>query len=174
MTVLKKLYKGLDWFSNLLNQISIYLIAVLLGTMSVVVFLQVVFRFCGRSLPWSGELARYMMIYMTYVGTAVAVRAKSHIAVEAAVGALPQKAQEVAELVVDILLLVLFYVLIVYGWKLVQITMAQKSPAIGFKMGTIYASIFISALLMTVHTFRNILGDLITIFTKDEGGAIQK
>ena len=65
MKVLKKLAMNFE----------AYLCAIAIAVMSVVVFVQVVFRFIVKSsLPWSEELSRYLQVYITFFGTAMASR----------------------------------------------------------------------------------------------------
>ena len=63
--------RWLNKLSDGVNTVAEYFCAIALGIMSIVVFAQVVFRLTSGSLPWSEELARYLMIYMVYVGTFV-------------------------------------------------------------------------------------------------------
>ena len=72
----------LNILSDVVNFLVEHVIAILMGLMTIVVFLQVVFRLISGSLPWSEELARYMMIFMVYLGASVGVKKKNHIAIE--------------------------------------------------------------------------------------------
>ena len=59
MKVLKKLAMNFE----------AYLCAIAIAVMSVVVFVQVVFRFIVKSsLPWSEELSRYLQVYIICLG----------------------------------------------------------------------------------------------------------
>ena len=65
MKVLKKLAMNFE----------AYLCAIAIAVMSVVVFVQVVFRFIVKSsLPWSEELSRYLQVYITFFGTAYGIQ----------------------------------------------------------------------------------------------------
>ena len=62
--------------------------------MAIVVLLQVIFRYVMRiSVPWTEEFARYLLILITFVGGALAIRDKQHIAVTAIIDKLPKKAR---------------------------------------------------------------------------------
>ena len=59
----------MKWIKKLADNFEGYCCAVMLAVMSVVVFMQVVFRFLIKSsLPWSEELSRYLLVYITYFG----------------------------------------------------------------------------------------------------------
>lgn len=73
MKVLKKLAMNFE----------AYLCAIAIAVMSVVVFVQVVFRFIVKSsLPWSEELSRYLQVYITFFGTAYGIQTGAHLGIE--------------------------------------------------------------------------------------------
>ncbi|MBQ9664747.1 MAG: TRAP transporter small permease [Oscillospiraceae bacterium] len=158
MRVLKKI-------SDIVNFLVEHVIAILMGLMTIVVFLQVVFRLISGSLPWSEELARYMMIFMVYLGASVGVKMKNHIAVEFVVNKLPGKGRTVIDIIADILMLVCFAVIIHFGLSVVKVTMMQKSPVLRVKMGYVYFSIVLGGILMCLQTVVNLVHSLRNLFT---------
>ena len=152
--------RWLNKVSDVVNTVAEYFCAIALGVMSIVVFIQVVFRLTAGSLPWSEELARYLMIYMVYVGTSIGVKRCSHIAVEVIMDRCPPTVQKVVELLVDLLMIAAFVILCVYGMKIVDITMMQKSPAMQIKMGYVYMSMVLGGALMLLHCVNNMINTI--------------
>ena len=138
----------LNKLSDIVNTLVEYVVAILMGLMTIVVFVQVIFRLAAGSLPWSEELARYMMIYLVYLGASVGVKYGNHIAVEFLSTMLPKKGQDILEVLVDLLMLLCFAVIIYYGFKVVNVTMMHESPAMQLKMGYIYFSLVLGGGLM--------------------------
>jgi TRAP-type C4-dicarboxylate transport system permease small subunit len=59
--------------SNVLDRVSIYGIVVIMAAMTAIVFTQVFMRYVlNRSIPWGEEISRYMMIWVCFLGSAVA------------------------------------------------------------------------------------------------------
>jgi len=149
--------KYLQKLSNILESATLWLIAAALAVMTVVVFVQVIFRMISASLPWSEELARYLMIYMTYLGVSVGVKRKSHIAVEFLVDRFPAKVQDAVEIVTNTICIICCAIIVLYGVQLVEITMMQKSPAMQIPMGIAYFSLVLGGALMIIHFVINTL-----------------
>ena len=158
----------LQKISDALNKFAVVFLGIALAVMTAVVFAQVVFRKIGASLPWSEEFARYTMIFLTYIGASIGVKYKFHISVEAVVGILPKKLQDIAEVLIDILLMVTFYILIRYGIKVVGITLNQQSPAMKIKMGYMYSALVIGGIFMAIHTLNNLVIDIKKVLEKGD------
>ena len=82
------------------------------GFLSVVLFLAMVAIVCwsvicryALKIPFlqSEELARYLMIYIVYIGTSIGVKSKSHIGVEVFVDMLPEKIYKKVRIFTEIL-----------------------------------------------------------------------
>lgn len=121
-----------------------YCCAVMLAAMSVVVFLQVIFRFIIKaSLPWSEELSRYLLVYITYFGCAYGIKSGAHLGVEAFVLILPKKLQRFLNILVQLGGMVVCLLILKFGADIVasQMQSGQLSPAMRLPMWTIYSAI---------------------------------
>jgi C4-dicarboxylate transporter DctQ subunit len=161
--------KFLHKLSDALETATLWIIAAALAAMTVVVFAQVVARELAASLPWSEELSRYLMIYLTYLGISVGVKRKSHIAVEFVTGKFPVKVQNTVETVTNIACIVCCAIIILYGMQLVEITMMQKSPALRIPMGIAYFSLVLGSVLMIIQFIVNTLDTVRDIFNTGSG-----
>ena len=128
--------------------------ALLLLTMVVLVFIQIVSRvIISSSFPWTEEIARFMMIWITFLGAAVAFQYGAHIGVEAFVERLPAKLRSFFIVITMLICLSFFILLIVYGYQLANGAFVQTSPALQIPMGYIYYIIPISGVLMCLNLF---------------------
>jgi TRAP-type C4-dicarboxylate transport system permease small subunit len=76
--------------------------ALVFGILFGVVFLQFFTRYVlNNSLGWTEEIARYLLILVTFVGSVTAMRKGSHIAVEALLVYLPREAKHWTLVAVD-------------------------------------------------------------------------
>ena len=74
-----KMIKGID---KAVNGFLTWVVVLMLAVMSVVVFGQVVFRLVHATIPWSEELSKYMLIWTTFLGSALCVRKGSLVGLE--------------------------------------------------------------------------------------------
>jgi len=126
-----------------------------LGLVSVIVlsvFLQVFCRYVLQApLSWTEELARSCLIYLTFVGSSLAIRVKGHFVLEILVMKLPGKLHLVWELLLMGIILVFLGVLLVYGTLMLPMLSLQMSASLQIPMSYIYLAIPIGSSFMFFH-----------------------
>lgn len=135
-----------------INRIVGYILAVMLGVMSLLILVQIFTRFVIEyPLHWTEELARYLMVYLVFLGAAIALRNNRLIAIEALTQVLSPLLQRVFKIVVMILTIVFAIILIIHGFEIVQAVSMQKSAGLRIPMSVPYLAIPIGALLMVIN-----------------------
>ena len=116
---------------------------VLMSAMSSLLAIQVFMRYVwGESLSWSEELARYIFIWLIYLGISYGAGVMKHIKIEAALKLFPRRAAPYVVIAGDVVFC-LFSAYICYsGYGMVvrQMRLGQTSPAIGMPMWIVYAA----------------------------------
>jgi len=129
-------------------------VAVLYIIMTIVIFWQIIARFVLQSsLPWSEELARYLMAWAVFIGASIAAADGAHIGITAMVDRLPKKSSHKVRLVAVILSLI-FAILMVYLGIIIigfLIKTGQQSPSMRIPMYIPYGSVAFGGLLMTIR-----------------------
>lgn len=129
-------------FSQLLSRILINAIAGLLLVFTIVVFLQVLTRFVIKMpLPWTEEVARFLFIWMVFLGSAVGVRKVMHYRIVMLIDALPIKIKSILEVFVTLFILVFFWLVMVTAFDFNTTIKMQKSPVMQISMGFPYSSV---------------------------------
>lgn len=156
-----------------------YVLTVLMAAIAIVIFVQVVFRQIGGSLPWSEETSRYLLVWITFIGSSLGVKRGAHVGVEAFLLLFPIKVRKAISLLS--IALAVFFCAIVFVFSLqiisTQMSTNQISPAMRIPMWWAYAALpvgmaliiirFIQVAVKTVKTF----GDDSIIVTGLEGDA---
>lgn len=119
--------------------------------------LQIVARFILMvSIPWTDELARYLMIWAAFVGLGVAYRKKELIAVGYFREKLSPHLLKVAVLVSDLLCSIFSIVIVIYGFKLCLLNAGQVSPSMRISLGIIYGIIPLGCLVFLLFAFESV------------------
>ena len=80
---------------KLLNHFEVYAGAGIFIIMTILLFVQVVTRYCfGHAVTWAEEVATILFVWMVYLGVAAAVLSRKHLKIDAFVEILPFKAKK--------------------------------------------------------------------------------
>ena len=142
---------------------------VLMSTMSILLAIQVFMRYViGDSLSWSEELARYIFIWLIYLGISYGAKIMKHIKIEAALALFPMAMRPYVVILGDAIFMgfALFICYTGYGIVKKQMMLGQTSPAMGIPMWVVYAApvvgfglTAIRQLQTIIHRFRELRGD---------------
>ena len=124
----------------------------LLAAMAMIIFTNVALRYLtSQSIEWAEEVARHMMIWLTFLGAGPVLRYGGHIAVENLQDALPRPLAIGLRVIVAGLLLAFFGFMVWYGWLYMQRAQFQLTAATQISFAYIYAAMLVGGALLTVH-----------------------
>lgn len=126
-----------------------WVIVALMASLVVIVALQFVDRhFIDTGIAAPDQYARVALVWLTFIGFAIAVRASVNIRVDLIDAHLPAKVRFILEMVFDALLVVLLIVLIPGSWKLIVIGKDQELLGTVFTAAVPAAGALIACVLM--------------------------
>jgi TRAP-type C4-dicarboxylate transport system permease small subunit len=124
----------------------------LLAAMAVIIFTNVALRYLtNQSIEWAEEVARHMMIWLTFLGAGPVLRYGGHIAVENLQDALPRPLAIAMRMLVAALLLAFFAFMVWYGWIYMQRTQFQTTAATQISFAYIYGAMLVGGVLLLLH-----------------------
>ena len=142
-----------------------YACSLLMFSMLAIITAQVLSRYIFSSpLTWSEELGRYIFVWMSFLGMAVAIRQGSHVALDILVKKLTGVNQKILMLINNGLILFFGACLSISGFKFVELGMKQTSPTLQIPMQYVYAVIPISGVLLLYF----VLSETVKVFRKPE------
>ncbi|MEQ9245870.1 MAG: TRAP transporter small permease, partial [Nitratireductor sp.] len=103
------------------------------------------------SITWSEEVARYLMIWMTFIGAGLALRTGGHVAVGNFQEMLGPNGQRAIRVLILCLLLAFFSIMIWMGLNYMDRARFQLTPATRVSFSYIYAAMPIGFGLLIVH-----------------------
>jgi TRAP-type C4-dicarboxylate transport system permease small subunit len=122
------------------------------AAMLVVVFAQVVFRYVlAHPLPWSEELARYLMIWVACLAASEAYAKGSHIGIMLIVNAIRPGLRKVMILIIHLAVCVLMGVIVYQGFALSFMVGDERSPAMELPMTWPYVAVPVGAGLIFIQ-----------------------
>jgi TRAP-type C4-dicarboxylate transport system permease small subunit len=134
-----------------------HLVGATLGVMVLAVAVQIVVRFLLPrlgiivSVPWTEELARYLMIWCIFVGAAVAARSGALIAMDTLPDALPPRWGDCVRLAALAITLAFFGELIWLGWRWVEFGQSETSTVLHAPMSWVYLALPVGAAFAIIN-----------------------
>jgi TRAP-type C4-dicarboxylate transport system permease small subunit len=114
-----------------------------------IVFLQFFTRYVlNDSLSWTEEIARYGLIWITYVGAVMVTRRNSHIAVMLLPNLLPAGGARILLAVVDLVTLGFVGLLAYFSVLIVGRMHMQRMSIVDLPMSYVYAAVVLGCILM--------------------------
>lgn len=150
--VLPALCRSILLLSAWLNRLCCGLLVCVSAAMIVVVVLQVVCRYLfNNSLFWSEELARMLLVQITFLGAAVAFRNRAHIAVDILAARLGFRSRRLLYGVSLSVCAALFAAMLGYGWSFAQTLVLQRAASLPVNLAVSFAVIPISGGVLLLH-----------------------
>ena len=137
---------------RLLDALIQWIVVALMVSLVVIVALQFIDRhFIDTGIAAPDQYARVALVWLTFVGFAIAVRAALNVRVDLIDAHLPAKLRYALELVFDALMLLLLVVLLPGSWRLIEIGADQLLLGTFLTAAVPAAGVFIACVLMLVY-----------------------
>ena len=114
----------------------------------------------GSQTRWTEELAIYLLIWISLLGASLTYGERGHLGVDYFVQKLDPKAQVLAAILVELVVLLFALFGLVYGgWMLVSKTLeaGQISPTLGWPMGYVYMAAPVSGLFFSLFAVEHLI-----------------
>jgi len=130
-----------------------YLVMILLALMVVIVFANVVSRYYLHvSLAWSEEIARFMLVWLVFLGSFLAYIHDEHLGLDILVKLFPPTLRKLVAFFTNILVVFALYAVMEGGYLMMMANFDWLSAAAEIPQGYIYAIIPICCGLMILQT----------------------
>ncbi len=157
---MKRVAYSLRKISDLINYYTEYIVFAMMMIMTLVIILQIIFRFFFTALSWSEEVARFLLVWSSLLAAAIGFKKGSHITVTFVVQRLSPKIKKFLSIVAYVLQAIFFFVVIVFGLKLMVVQKSQTSAALLISMSYIYVIYPIGGAIIFIHLLSHIMGVL--------------
>ena len=148
MKIIDVLHKGIG-----------FVLVVITALQAVLLMASVFFRYILNSpIVWGDEIVRYSLIWMTFVGAALATKDKQHIQVDVIDLVLRKRGQTITNVLADVIVVVFMVFLVCYGIRMTDYQRGMFGETLSwFSYAYVYVSIPIGAFLTIVFTITKYL-----------------
>jgi TRAP-type C4-dicarboxylate transport system permease small subunit len=154
--------------SDSIDRASRIIMIFIMSVMVVTILGQVFFRYILNSaLPWPEELTIFLMSWMTFIGSGIALKAWQHIGITLFANMLPQNFQVILSILVKVAVLFFAVFLTYTGIILVQKSTNIVSEAMRISMIWPRLSLPVGGVIMVIHTVNLLYQELYSIFRKN-------
>lgn len=144
--------KGFIKIVDQVNMIVFNILAGLFGVMACLTLYQVFARYVLNSpLVWSEEVVRYLMIWIVLLGTAISLRKGLLISVEIVLHIVPSIVKKVMNVIIILLNIFFLFILIKYGFVIMDTLQGQRTGALDIPVAWTYASISVGSILAIIN-----------------------
>lgn len=144
-----------------INKFAEAVIALLFTAIVVVGTLQVFNRYVlNVSLSWSEEFQKFAFIWLVFIAIPVAYNRSAHLRVETFFDLMPQRLRFVLRWVFDLLWAGFGVSLVIFTWRLMQVTKYQSSPGLGISMSIVYAGMVVGGVYLVLCVAASMVGRL--------------
>ncbi len=148
-------------------------LVILMIAATLLVAAQVVTRFVLKvPLPWSEEIARYMFLWLTWVGAAYATKERKHVRIDIVYEKLPEAGKKVCTAISTVIWIVFLAIMVYLSVRLTASVASGGQIAVGsgIPMWIPYASIPVGMALMLFRLIQNTVRDIKEAKAAKKGG----
>ena len=137
-----------------------------LSAMFLILLAQVIMRYVfSRPLTWSEEAARFIFVYVSFIGISYAYRQKGHIRMEVVVNLFPQAVRRGLEVLINLGTIALFCYMIPFSFRFIGIQAGVKATATHIPMSIDYTAL---PLGMALSCVRLLISSLRIVWGEEE------
>jgi TRAP-type C4-dicarboxylate transport system permease small subunit len=114
--------------------------------------LQVIFRYAlGDALAWTEELNRLAMVWLGFIGAAIAIREREHIQIEVLYQYVSERIKKVFRAISYIIVVSFSLFITVYGFILISSLFSNRVGALDLPLAMYFIPVPLSGLLFLYH-----------------------
>ena len=158
MIVLDLIQKYLTMFNDFVQKIASFIAGALIGVMTLVILYMVYFRYVVNDTPyWSEEVARCMMLWMTFCVLPISYRIGSNVTLDLVINKFSGRFLILFETFIHILILLFIINFFYQSLSFVQSGMGARAYSFDLQIGYIYLILPISFTCMFLVSIEHLL-----------------
>jgi TRAP-type C4-dicarboxylate transport system permease small subunit len=170
MRALEALHGFVSRSNSALLWLAKWLAIACLVVMLVIVNVSVFQRYVmNDALPWSEEIAKFVMVWLTFMSAPIGLKIGAHMAIEVLVQSLRGRMRQILYILIFAGIISLMYVFVTTGWFLTLNARMQRASTIDVSIFYVYICIPIGSALVASVAFEFLLGAVMGVIDPDKG-----
>lgn len=158
-----------DRFLDFISAVVRYVILVMTTCIFIIVLFTVFSRYLFNYVAsWSEEVPRYLLVWIGFLGGALAVRQDEHIGFDYIFNKLPPTGQKILRLLLNLGIVIIGLIMLVYGIDFVKQFGGDWMESIPFTNTWFYISLPISGALILLYILREQIKGVIALLNRNE------
>ncbi len=170
MQVFRSAINYLEKLNTFLLFICKYLIIAIVAVIAVILIAAVVYRYgLGSAISWAEEASKYLMVWLTFLGTPIALRNFGHINIDLLYKILPPRLQQFLYFIVSVIICITMSIVFVKGMSFAEMGARQVASSFNLAMWYMYIVVPVGAGLTTLVAIEQGLRALVGTINPDQG-----
>ncbi len=150
---MKTAFHYLLFLSDAVNAGTKVFVASLLVALSILLISGVFFRYVlNHSLYWSGEVSRFLLVYLTFFGSTVAYKAGAHIGIEIIMEKLHPNLEKALKVIIHATFMGFWIMILAESLKLLPLFYMQKTATLEIPYAYPFMCVPIASGIWILHT----------------------
>src|SRR5512136_3466874 len=150
--MLKAFDRLLEWITAGVKTVMLVMTGVIFFITTVTVFTRYLLNYVPS---WSEEVPRYLLVWISYLGAALAVKYKEHISLDFFFNMMPIRARQVGHIILNVLIAIVGVIMLVFGIGLVGQFGDDLMESIPVKNFWLYLAMPISGGLIVLYIIQD-------------------
>jgi TRAP-type C4-dicarboxylate transport system permease small subunit len=156
------LARGIAILSDRINRFISRLVVGLIVLLSLLLGVAVFYRYVlNDSIYWSNEVARYLLVYIVFLGATMAHKHKAHIRIDMIHAYLSPRARRYLESTISVLFLLFWGIILAGSVKLFPLFLMQTTATLQIPYAVPFAALPVSAVIWLLYCVDDILHEWI-------------
>jgi TRAP-type C4-dicarboxylate transport system permease small subunit len=156
---------------NRLKKFEEWLLMGLLVIMAIVVALQVVFRYILKTpLVWSEELARFLQIWLAFLGIGYGLRNEAHVSMSLVMNKMPEKLKNITFIFSNLLIIFCFIAILPGALNYIIAQHQISSSGMGIRMSVIYGVVPVGGFTYIFYIAPKIIASIKYLYNRRKEG----
>ncbi len=157
-----KLSSAISIFSDITNKLISKFVVLLIFLLSLLLGVAVFYRYAlNDSIYWSNEVARYILVYIVFLGSTMAHKHKTHIRIDIIFSYISVKSRKYLEIVIALSFLFFWILIIVGSIKLLPLFMMQTTATLQIPYAIPFMALPLSAIIWVLYCTDDLLKEVL-------------